>query len=128
MSVNVLLVDDEDDNQALLVELLRFHGFVVTTASERRVALAALRSLTVGDVPCAMLLDLDMRALDARALLASLHSEGVPVPVVALVAEASAEVSTASVTLRKLSELGRLPAVLRSHAGPRTEAARGSRR
>jgi CheY-like chemotaxis protein len=57
----VLVVDDDHDVRAALVELLETEGYDVVAAANGRVALARLRA---GVRPCAIVLDLMMPIMD----------------------------------------------------------------
>ena len=67
MGAQVLVVEDEADLRAALVELLSIWGYRVSTARDGREALERLRA---GQGPMLMLLDLQMPVMDGDALLA----------------------------------------------------------
>lgn len=69
-TVDVLVVDDEEDVRASVADVLRSAGFTVEEAEDGLVALALLERLTVG----AMVLDLSMPRCDGVEVIDRLAS------------------------------------------------------
>jgi CheY-like chemotaxis protein len=63
----VPVVDDDEDSRARATRLLNLHGFPVITADNGRAAVAWLNQAS--QLPCAIVLDLEMPVMDGRAFL-----------------------------------------------------------
>jgi CheY-like chemotaxis protein len=94
VGAQVLVVEDEADLRAALVELLSIWGYRVSTACDGREALERLRA---GRGPVLMLLDLQMPVMDGDELLAevSAHPPERPLRIIVLSANLDAKLREA---------------------------------
>ena len=85
----VLVVDDEPDNRAVVVDVLEFYGMTVKAAKDGAEGLEMLQNF----VPTLILLDLSMPKMDGWEMLSCVKSEQrlSTVPIVALTAHAMSE-------------------------------------
>jgi two-component system response regulator MprA len=74
----ILVVDDDPEWCALMKEVLEAEGYVVRAAESGQDALTTLPRFR----PAAVVTDLNMPAMDGRALIASMRQRGVKVPVI----------------------------------------------
>lgn len=88
MSAHILVVDDDPDIRALIVQLLMLEGFEVATAANGQ---AALDHIAVQE-PQLVLLDLQMPLMSGWEVLAHLRQARPAVPVVFMSAGYRAEV------------------------------------
>ena len=90
MSKSILVIDDEPDQRDLMREILELFGYQVMTASNGQ---EALHTLTAGELPGLILLDVTMPIMSGREFLATLHSglypqlQSLPIVVISAVAE-----------------------------------------
>jgi len=91
----LLLVDDEENLRSMLVAALSHHGFDVTSASNGRDALDAVRAAR----PALIVLDVMMPDLDGFEVCRRLRQEGDRTPVVFLTAKDGAEDAVRGLTL-----------------------------
>ena len=85
----ILVVDDEPDNLAVVVDVLEFYGVTVKAAKDGQEALEILHDFT----PTLILLDLSMPKMDGWEMLKHVKSQPTLqiVPVVALTAHAMSD-------------------------------------
>lgn len=87
-SVPVLVVDDDAETRATIVDVLESEGYAVRTAADGAEALASVAAAP----PCAVLLDMRMPGMDGRDFAAALRARGVRVPIVAMTAANDARI------------------------------------
>ena len=85
----ILVVDDEPDNRAIVVDVLEFHKMTVQVAKDGKEGLEKLETF----MPTLILLDLSMPTMDGWEMLSRVKAmpEYQTIPVVALTAHAMSE-------------------------------------
>ncbi|MFO1065728.1 MAG: response regulator [Pirellulales bacterium] len=87
--IHILLAEDGQDNQALIMHMLRKAGAKVTLAENGKLALDKVRlSFVRGDKYDLVLMDMQMPIMDGYEATSILRSEGYDLPIIALTAQA----------------------------------------
>jgi CheY-like chemotaxis protein len=116
-SARVLVVEDDHDTRVSLRTLLEDEGFDVTTATNGRDALEALRSAS--SLPGIVILDLRMPIMDGWRLAEVLKSDPAlaSLPVVAVTADRATPPPNVVEVLRKPIKVGRLLQLVEQYCG-----------
>ena len=122
MSQHILIVDDDPDIRAVVVQCLLDDGFQVATASNGREAL----DLIATDPPSALLLDMRMPVLDGWSVARALRGHDVRPPIIVMTAAQDARRWAAEIEadayLSKPFDLDELVATVARFASPESQA------
>ncbi len=122
-SATILVVDDDEDIRAIVIEILRDEGYTVDEAENGRVALDQI--LAMRELPCLVLLDMMMPTMSGTELLEALavDSRLAAMPVVMVTAQNDARAPGARSILRKPLSREALLAVVARYASTRAPEA-----
>jgi CheY-like chemotaxis protein len=113
-----MVVDDDTDVREILTSILRDHGYAVVSVEDGVVAVAVLTDAT--DVPCLILLDLQMPKMDGHEVLTWLRAQPrfIDVPVCVITASGARSIDGAQHTLSKPIDMDTLLMLVQGHCVP----------
>lgn len=82
----LLIADDEEMNKAILTRRLRREGFETIDAADGAEAVAKVRELGAGQLPCAVLMDINMPVMDGIEATRIIKEEFRGLPIIAVTA------------------------------------------